>query len=388
MSTTLRPSVYCFGRNMSGEFGFQVLIRAAEQRARLGRLLTPHGAIDTPAFMPCASQAVVRACAPEDMAEAGVRMMVCNTWHLHLRPGEGVVDAAGGLHRFMGWEGALATDSGGFQAFSLAGPKDVGEEGVWLTSPVDGSRRFLTPEASIAAQEKLGADIAVALDICTPYPVAAEQAREAMEKTLRWGERCLESHKKEGQWLWGVAQGSVFEDLRAEGAARTAELGFSGFGIGGLSVGESRGEMMAALEASITNLPPAAPRWVMGVGTPRDIAAAALRGADIFDCVLPTRMARHGSVLTAEGPVKIGNAGYRADDGPLEEGCDCATCRRHSRAYLHHLFRIGEAAGWRLLSVHNVRWYARLMERLRAAIEAGRAEKLLENLPVWTMRER
>ncbi len=372
---------------MGKAYGFEIVKQGVEQKARLGRLTTPHGVIDTPTFMPCASQAVVKACAPEDIADAGIRMMVCNTWHLHLRPGEDVVGEAGGLHRFMGWDGALATDSGGFQAFSLARPRDVTEDGVWLRSPVDGGRQFLTPEVSVAAQEKLGADIAVALDICTPYPATVEQAREALEKTLRWGERCLRAHGREDQWLWGVAQGSTHEDLRAESAAGTAELGFTGFGIGGLSVGESREEMMAALEASNVNLPPEAPKWVMGVGTPRDIVAAALRGTDVFDCVLPTRMARHGSVLTGEGALKIGNATYRGEDAPIEEGCDCVTCRKHSRAYLHHLFRLGEAAAWRLLTLHNVRWYARLMERLRAAVGDGTAEKLLAELPVWTLRD-
>jgi queuine tRNA-ribosyltransferase len=337
--------------------------------------------------MPCASQATVKACAPEDVSAAGIKMMVCNTWHLHLRPGEDVVGEMGGLHKFMGWDGAVATDSGGFQAFSLARPKDVTEDGVWLMSPVDGSRQFLTPEVSVAAQEKLGADIAIALDICTPYPASVEQAREALEKTLRWGERCLRVHGREDQWLWGVAQGSTYEDLRARSASGMAELGFTGFGIGGLSVGESREEMMAALEASNMNLPPEAPKWVMGVGTPRDIVGAAVRGTDVFDCVLPTRMARHGSVLTAEGALKIGNATYRADGAPIEEGCDCVTCQGHSRAYLHHLFRVGEAAAWRLLSLHNVRWYARLMERLRAAIGEGTAEKLLAELPTWTRRD-
>jgi queuine tRNA-ribosyltransferase len=372
---------------MSEHRGFEITVQGAEQQARLGRLLTPHGVVETPAFMPCASQAVVRACSPEDVAEAGLRMMVCNTWHLHLRPGGDVVAALGGLHRFMGWDGALATDSGGYQAFSLARPADVSEEGVWLASPVDGTRQFLTPETSVATQEKLGADIAVALDICTPYPVSAEDAREALRKTLRWGERCLRAHGREDQGLWGVAQGSVYDDLRAESAAGMAGLGFTGFGIGGLSVGETREEMMAALDASVTNLPPEAPKWVMGVGTPRDIVAAALRGTDLFDCVLPTRMARHGSVLTGDGPLKIGNATHREDEAPLEEGCDCATCRRHSRAYLHHLFRIGEAAAWRLLTLHNLRWYARLMERLREAIAEGSAEKLLGELPVWTQRD-
>jgi len=337
--------------------------------------------------MPCASRAVVRACSPDDLEAVGAEIAVANTWHLHLRPGEAAVEAAGGLHAFMSWGGLLATDSGGFQAFSLARPADVSEDGVCLISPLDGSRALLTPEACVAIQEKLGADIAVALDICTPYPVPYDVARSAAERTLRWAQRCLQTHRREDQWLWGVIQGSIYPDLRAYSAQETAAMGFTGFGIGGLSVGESRREMLEVLETTIQALPAEAPKWVMGVGTPRDIVEAVLRGADLFDCVLPTRLARHGSLLTNHGPLKIGNAAFRTDPRPIEEGCDCPTCRRYSRAYLHHLFRLEEAAAWRLLSLHNLRWYVRLMERIRHAIRTATLGSLLSSLPPLTQRD-
>jgi len=347
----------------------------------------PHGEIPTPAFMPCASRAVVRACAPDDLASVGVETMVCNTHHLRLRPGADVVASLGGLHAFMAWSGPLATDSGGYQAFSLAGPGAVSEDGVKLRSPVDGSLVFLSPEESVRAQEALGADVAVALDLCSPYPVTHDQAREHVQQTLRWAERCRAAHRREDQWLWGVVQGSVHADLREFSARETAALGFTGFGVGGLSVGESRGEMLAALEVAVAHLPPEAPRWVMGVGTPRDLVECVLRGADLCDCVLPTRMARHGSVLGRDGALKIGNAEYRTDPRPLDDECDCPACRLYSRAYLHHLFRLEEAAGWRLLSLHNLRYYARLIERIRGAVAEGTLQDLLAELPAWTRRD-
>lgn len=366
---------------------FEITARSGEGAARRGELLFAGSRLRTPAFMPCASRAVVRACSPDDLQAVGVEIAVANTWHLHLRPGEEVIASAGGLHAFMAWEGLLATDSGGFQVFSLAGPNDITEDGVHLISPLNGGREFLTPESCVAIQEKLGADIAVALDICSPYPVSYDEARLAVERTLRWGQRCLQAHRREGQWLWGVVQGSVYTDLRTRSAKETAALGFTGFGIGGLSVGESRAEMLEALEASIQALPAEAPKWVMGVGTPRDIVEAVLLGADLFDCVLPTRLARHGSVLTAEGPLKLGNAAFRTDRRPIEENCDCPACRRYSRAYLHHLFRLEEAAAWRLLSLHNLRWYVQLMERVREAIGAGTLRALRSSLPAWTQRD-
>lgn len=337
--------------------------------------------------MPCASRAVVRACSPDDLQGVGVEIAVANAWHLHLRPGEEVIATAGGLHAFMSWRGLLATDSGGFQVFSLAGRGDISEDGVHLISPIDGSREFLTPESCVAIQEQLGADIAVALDICTPYPVSHDEARLAVERTWRWGQRCLRAHRRDDQWLWGVVQGSIYTDLRTRSAEETAALGFTGFGIGGLSVGETRREMLEALAATIRALPAEAPKWVMGVGTPRDIVEAVLLGADLFDCVLPTRLARHGSVLTSEGPLKIGNTAFRTDQRPIEENCDCPACRRYSRAYLHHLFRLEEAAAWRLLSLHNLRWYVRLMERVREAIATGTLRALLSSLPAWTQRD-
>jgi queuine tRNA-ribosyltransferase len=367
-------------------YGF-VIEQQGPEGARRGRLITAHGEVATPAFMPCASRGVVRACSPDDLAGVGVQMMVCNTHHLRLRPGAEVVASLGGLHAFISWRGPLVTDSGGFQGFSLAGGQAVEEDGIKLRSPVDGSLVFLSPEEAMRAQTALGADVIVALDICAPYPVSHQQAHQATELTLRWARRCLAAWERDDQWLWGVVQGSVYPDLRARSARETAALGFTGFGIGGLSVGERRAERLAALEVAVAHLPAEAPKWVMGVGTPRDIVECVLRGADLFDCVLPTRMARHGSVYTAAGPLKIGQAEYRRDERPLEENCDCPACRLYSRAYLHYLFRLEEAAGWRLLSLHNLRFYARLMESLRAAVARGTVRELLASLPPWTQRD-
>ncbi len=363
-----------------------IIDRELPSGARTGRLITPHGEIPTPTFMPCASWATVRACSPDDVAAVGITMMVCNGFHLSVRPGASVIEQAGGLHRFMGWAGPLATDSGGFQVLSLSGPEQVNEDGVTIRSPVDGQLTKFTPELAVEVQARIGADVAVALDICPPYPVTEAEAREALDRTLRWAERCLAAHKRPDQALWGVVQGSVFPHLRRKSARATAQLGFHGFGIGGLSVGETKTEMLTALQAAVSVLPRERPRWLMGVGTPRDIVQAAAYGVDVFDCVLPTRMARHGSVLTRRGVLKIGNAACKSLFEPIDPTCDCPACR-HTVAYLHHLFRLGEAAAWRLLSLHNLRFYARLMDDLRQAIAADALDDLLASLPRWTRRD-
>lgn len=354
--------------------------------ARLGRLSTPHGEVTTPAFMPCASRAVVRACSPDDLEALGVQMMVCNTHHLRERPGAEIIESLGGLHAFMSWSRPLATDSGGFQAYSLAAG-EVGDEGLRLRSPVNGTPVTLTAADAIRTQEALGADIIVALDVCPPYPATHAQVRRAVDLTLRWAELCLAAHTRRDQWLCGVVQGGVYPDLRRFSAVGATALGFRAFGIGGLSVGESTSQMLSALEVVQEHLPTEAPKWMMGVGTPRDIVACVIRGVDIFDCVLPTRMARHGSLITSAGPLKINNAACRDDPRPIDPSCDCPACSRYSRAYLHHLFRLEEAAAWRLLSLHNLRYYTKLMERIRAAIRSDTLTELLAELPPWTKRD-
>ena len=366
---------------------FEIVARDPNSAARTGRLQTAHGTVQTPAFMPCASQAVVKACAPHDVADVGIQLLICNAFHLLLRPGPQTIAAAGGLHQFMGWSGPLATDSGGFQVFSLAEPRDVTEDGVSILSPLDGSRIQLTAERSIQIQNQLGADIIMAFDECAPHPCDYEYAAGSVERTLRWAQRSQAAHTNGDQALFGIVQGSVYPDLRERSAAGTVELGFDGYAIGGLSVGESRAEMLGALEACLPVLPEDKPRHLMGVGTPLDIIGCVERGVDLFDCVLPTRNARHGSLLTWEGVVKINNAQYRDDQRPLSSTCDCPVCTRYSRAYLHHLLRLGEAAGWQLLSLHNLYFYAQLMQRMREAIAAGTLTQLTTQVDTWTERD-
>ena len=366
---------------------FEIAVRDPNSAARTGRLQTAHGTVQTPAFMPCASQAVVKACAPHDIADVGIQLLICNAFHLLLRPGPQTIAAAGGLHQFMGWSGPLVTDSGGFQVFSLAEPRDVTEDGVSILSPLDGSRIQLTAERSIQIQNQLGADIIMAFDECTSYPCEYEYAARSVERTLRWAQRSQAAHTNGDQALFGIVQGSVYPDLRERSAAGTVQLGFDGYAIGGLSVGESRAEMLGALEACLPVLPEDKPRHLMGVGTPLDIIGCVERGVDLFDCVLPTRNARHGSLLTWEGVVKINNAQYRDDQRPLSSTCDCPVCTRYSRAYLHHLLRLGEAAGWQLLSLHNLYFYVQLMQRLREAIAAGTLTQLTTQVDTWTERD-
>ncbi len=366
---------------------FQIIDTEPGCEARRGVLETAHGVVATPAFMPCASRAVVRACTCEQLAAVGLQMLICNAYHLLLRPGPEVIAAAGGLHQFMGWQGPLATDSGGYQVFSLSQRAQITEQGVQFRSEVDGSEIFLAPEDAVRLQNQLGADLIMCLDECTPYPCEHEYARASMEMTLRWARRCRQAHHDDSQALFGIVQGSVYHDLRARSARETVAIGFDGYAIGGLSVGESRREMFEALETSLQYLPLDKPRYAMGVGTPLDIIECVQRGVDIFDCVLPTRNARHGSVLTWGGSIKINNARYRDDFRPLEADCKCPACTHHTRAYLHHLFRINEATAWTLLSLHNLHFYARLMERIRQAIGSGELQKLQRELHTWTQRD-
>jgi len=357
-------------------------------RARTGRLALSHGTVRTPVFMPCASLATVKAFPPHLVAATGIEMLVCNAYHLWLRPGHELVQHMGGLHRFMSWNKPLLTDSGGFQVFSLAQPKDITEEGVHFRSHISGEALFLTPEKSIEIQNALGSDIAMIFDECAPYPSSREYVRASVERTLRWAQRCQQAHRHPQQALFGIVQGGVYEDLRAYSAERTVALGFCGYAIGGLSVGESKEQMLAALEAVLPYLPEHQPRYMMGVGTPLDILECAERGVDMFDCVLPTRLARHASLMTWEGPVKINRQEHAGSEAPLDPICRCQTCQHYSRGYLRHLFICKDPAAWLLLTEHNLTFYAMFMEALQKAIQENTITALRRRVSAWTEREK
>jgi len=364
---------------------FQITARDSSSKARCGLLSSAAGTVETPAFMPCASRAVVRACSPQDVAGVGIQAVMCNAFHLLIRPGSEVIHQAGGLHQFMNWPGLIATDSGGFQVFSLADRSDISEDGVSIRSPLDGSSIDVTPELSIQVQNGLGADMIMAFDDCTPYPCGHEEAARSMERTLRWAQRSKAAHSNSEQALFGIVQGSVYPDLRQQSAQATVEISFPGYAIGGVSVGESEPEMFTALDAALPEFPLDAPKHLLGVGVPAQIIAAVKRGVDLFDCVLPTRNARHGLLYTWEEIVRINNAQYREDSRPLSELCDCPACTHYSRAYLHHLFRLGEATAWRLLSLHNLRFFAQLMEQIREAIASGGLDELAAQVAAVTV---
>jgi len=349
---------------------FRVLHEA--RTARSGTLETPHGRFSTPGFMPVGTRGTVRGLDSADLASVGAEIVLANTYHLMLRPGADQVAALGELAGFMGWNGPTLTDSGGYQIFSLS-PR-VNEEGVVFRSTYDGSRVELTPERAIAVQETLGADIAMVLDELVGLPAPREIVRNAMDRTLRWSARALQAKTRGDRAIFGIVQGGVDRALRAESAARTAELGFPGFGIGGLSVGESPAEMAGALDAAIPELPVEAPRYVMGLGDTEGILDAIGRGVDLFDCVLPTRLARHGKALHPDGDFSIRRREWASDARPIDPDCDCATCRRYSRGYLRHLFVTKELLGGRLLSLHNLRYTLALLENARDAIAAGSFE--------------
>jgi queuine tRNA-ribosyltransferase len=380
----------------------QFHIEAREGEARAGRLVTPHGEVETPVFMPVGTLAAVKGVPHEALEELGVELLLANTYHLYLRPGVEQVQRLGGLHRFMSWERALLTDSGGFQVFSLNALRKVSEEGVQFRSHLDGSTHFLSPESATAAQIALGADIIMAFDECTEYPAERERARASMELTLRWAGRCkgyFEEHKQEVVWgvpgresrvaskaplepdsgvgtrdsqlLFGIVQGGMFADLRKESAERTVEWGFPGYAIGGLSVGEPRALTREMVEATLEHLPAEKPRYLMGVGTPEEIVQYAGMGIDMMDCVLPTRAARHGLLFTSEGRIAIKNARYAGDEGPLDPQCGCRVCRRYSRAYLRHLYAANELLAQVLNTVHNLAYYLDTMRRVRHSIRLG-----------------
>jgi len=346
-------------------------LEATDGQARAGRLTLGHGVVETPVFMPVGTYGTVKAMTPEELVEIGARIVLGNTYHLMLRPGTDIVAAHGGLHRFMHWQRPILTDSGGFQVWSLGELRTIKEQGVTFRSPLNGDRIELTPEISMQVQAALGADIAMVFDECTPYPATREQAAESMRLSLRWAARSRAAHAGAGA-LFGIVQGGVYADLRAESAAGLIDLGFDGYAIGGLSVGEPKADLHAITAHSAQLLPASTPRYLMGVGTPADLLAAVAAGIDMFDCVLPTRNARNGHLFTSQGVVRIRKAGHRQATGPLDPACDCYTCRHYSRAYLHHLDRTNEILGSRLNTWHNLAYYLRLMRDARQAIVDGR----------------
>jgi len=349
-------------------------LQASDGAARRGRLTLAHGAVDTPAFMPVGTYGTVKAMLPHEIVEVGAQIVLGNTFHLWLRPGMDVIAAHGGLHRFMGWAGPILTDSGGFQVFSLGALRKISEEGVKFASPINGDRLFLTPEDSMLIQHTLNADIVMIFDECTPYPATEQQAADSMRLSLRWAKRSRDGHDKleNTNTLFGIVQGGMFEALRDESLAGLCDIGFDGYAIGGLSVGEPKEEMARILAHTAPRLPQNRPRYLMGVGTPEDIVYAVSQGIDMFDCVMPTRNARNGWLFTRHGDIKIKNAQYKDDTKPLDETCGCHTCCHFTRAYLHHLHRVGEILGARLNTLHNLFYYQALMQELRTAISLGK----------------
>ena len=355
-------------------------VKATDGAARCGVLETAHGTIDTPVFMPVGTYGAVKGMRPEELRGLGAQIVLGNTFHLWLRPGLEVIAAHGGLHRFMGWDGPLLTDSGGFQVFSLGEMRKISEEGVKFQSPVNGDACFLTPEESMRIQRVLNSDIVMAFDECTPFPATFEQARDSMQLSMRWAARSKAAHAGNSNALFGIVQGGMYEDLRDESLAALTDIGFDGYAIGGLSVGEPKPDMLRILRHTAPRLPTDRPRYLMGVGTPADIVAAVSAGIDMFDCVLPTRNARNGWLYTRHGVIKLRNARYRDDLAPLDADCDCYTCRNFTRAYLHHLQRVNEMLGAQLNTLHNLHYYQELMRDLRAAIAAGRLASVAEEM--------
>ncbi|MBO8128699.1 MAG: tRNA guanosine(34) transglycosylase Tgt [Peptococcaceae bacterium] len=347
---------------------FSVQCQDRSSWGRLGLLETSHGTVETPVFMPVGTRATVKTMTPEEVWDLGGRIVLSNTYHLYLRPGHDLIREAGGLHRFMHWNGPILTDSGGFQVFSLAPLRKIRDEGVIFRSHIDGSEHFFTPEKVVEIQQALGSDIAMVLDECAPYPCDEAEAARAVKRTTEWARRSRVVHNDERQSQFGIIQGSVFRHLRERSAEELVELDFPGYGIGGLSVGEPKPLMYEALEWTVPKIPVDKPRYLMGVGSPDCVLEGVARGIDMFDCVLPTRMARHAAVFTRRGRLVIKNAVYARDFGPLDPECSCYTCRNYSRAYLHHLFKTGEFLGPRLATIHNLAFMFGLMDEIKSAI--------------------
>ncbi len=350
---------------------FRLSASDKDTKARCGEITTNNGIIPTPAFMPVGTQATVKALIPCQLKEAKVAALLCNAYHLYLRPGIDVIEQLGGLHKFMNWDGAIITDSGGYQVFSLAGLTNVSDDGVEFQSPVDGSRKFLGPEKVMEIEHSLGADIIMAFDECLPYPCERDRARQSMLRTVKWAKRCLNAHNCDNQDLFGIVQGSVFKDIREECADRLVEMEFSGYAVGGLSVGEGNSLMNEVLEYTVPRLPDEKPRYLMGVGFPVDILDGIEHGIDMFDCVIPTRNGRNGCAFTTNGKLKIRNSRYRVDEKPLDEKCHCYTCKNFSRAYIRHLLTSNEILGLNLMSLHNIYFFEDMMEKARISIDTG-----------------
>ncbi len=357
-------------------------LHKTDGQARRGTLNFARGSVETPAFMPVGTYGTVKGMLPRDIEAIGAQIILGNTFHLMLRPGEQTIKAQGGLQQFMGWPGPILTDSGGFQVFSLGELRKITEEGVTFRSPVDGSKVSLTPERSMQVQADLGADIVMIFDDCTPYPATLEQAEQSMQLSLRWAQRSKTAHKQvqgdDPAALFGIIQGGMYPQLRTESLKGLVDISFDGYAIGGLSVGEPKGEMMATLEQILPQMPTDKPRYLMGVGKPEDIVEAVLKGVDMFDCVMPTRNARNGHLFTSEGVIKIRNSRFRNDDAPLDSACDCYTCQNFSRAYLNHLDKCREILFSQLATIHNLRYYQNLMKGLRTGIEQGTLSAFVE----------
>lgn len=355
-------------------FKFQIIHKSKENHARLGKIDTHHGHIETPVFIPVGTQATVKSLTPEELCGLGVQVVLGNTYHLYLRPGHNVIGKLGGLHRFMNWDGPILTDSGGYQVFSLAKLRKISGEGVTFQSHLDGSSHLLTPEKAIEIQETLGSDIMMCLDECTPYPATRAESQSSLELSIDWARRCKESRSTEGPALFGIVQGGMFEDLRAYGVESLTNIGFDGYALGGLSVGEPKEAMLDVAAFTLPLLPDSLPRYVMGAGAPEDLVELVSLGADMFDCVIPTRNARNGQLFVRTGTVNICNARHRDDESPLEEGCPCYTCRHYSRAYLRHLFMAKELLAYRLNTIHNIYFFMTLMREMRESIRQERFE--------------
>lgn len=353
---------------------FEVIARDPSSQARCAVLRLPHGEVETPVFMPVGTQGTVKAITQEELETLDFRIILCNTYHLYLRPGHERIERAGGLHRFIAWKRNILTDSGGFQVFSLQALRRVEEEGVEFVSHIDGSRHYFTPERAVQVQHALGADIMMAFDECPPNPCSYEQAKAAMERTHRWAVRCLQAHHTE-QALFGIVQGSIYDDLREQSATFIRELDFAGNAIGGVAVGESKREIHRVVEFTTPLLPPEKPRYLMGVGEPDDILHAVACGIDMFDCVLPTRLGRNAAVLTRHGRLNLRNARFAEDFGPIDPECECSVCQRYSAAYIHHLFKAKEILAARLATYHNLYFYRWLMQGIREAIRRGNLEQ-------------
>ena len=362
----------------------QFSLTATDGAARRGTLQLAHGVVQTPVFMPVGTYGTVKAMSPAELIDIGAQIVLGNTFHLWLRPGLEVIAAHGGLHRFMGWNGPILTDSGGYQVFSLGEMRKISEEGVKFQSPVNGDACFLTPEESMRIQRVLNSDVVMVFDECTPYPADVAQAGESMELSLRWAERSKRAHEGNSNALFGIVQGGMHEPLRDRSLAGLTNIGFDGYAIGGLSVGEPKEDMSRILAHTAPQLPAEKPRYLMGVGTPEDLVEAVSAGIDMFDCVLPTRNARNGWIYTRHGTIKLRNAQYRDDIRPLDEACACYTCRNFTRAYLHHLQKVNEILGARLNTWHNLHYYLELMQGLRGAIERGRLADFISEF--WQLR--